>query len=83
MSSHVIQQRLNRIKWRSRRGLLELDIIFTRFFAASGDSFSEAELGQLEAALRLPDNDLLDMIMGKQAIDDASLVPLIGRLAAV
>jgi antitoxin CptB len=83
MSSHVIQQRLNRIKWRSRRGLLELDIIFTRFFAASGDAFSEAELDQLEAALRLPDNDLLDMIMGKQAIDNASLVPLIGRLAAV
>jgi succinate dehydrogenase flavin-adding protein (antitoxin of CptAB toxin-antitoxin module) len=83
MMNAILSDRLNRIKWRSRRGLLELDIIFTRFFAQVGDSLTAADLDLLEAALRLPDNDLLDMVMERQPVADASLKPLIERLAAV
>ena len=34
---------LERLKWRSRRGLLELDIVFERFWARVGDEMNEGE----------------------------------------
>lgn len=81
--SSPLQDRLNRVKWRSRRGLLELDIILTRFFSVAGDSLTASDLDQLETALRLPDNDLLDMVMRRQPVTDSTLKPLIERLASV
>ena len=57
--------RFERLRWRSRRGLLELDIILERFWKRAGDEMTEAEAAALEALLRLPDNDLLDLVMGR------------------
>ena len=58
-------RQLERLKWRSRRGLLELDLVFTRFWANAGASLTDAEAKELEQLLLLPDNDLLDMVMGR------------------
>ena len=64
--------RYERLKWRSRRGLLELDIILERFWNKIGDDLSETDAAALERLLQLPDNDLLDLVMGRaQAPDDA------------
>ena len=56
---------LERLKWRSRRGLLELDIVLERFWKNAGDGMDEAEAAALEKLLQLPDNDLLDLVMGR------------------
>ena len=56
---------LERLKWRSRRGLLELDLVFDRFWKRMGDKLDDAEAAALEKLLRLPDNDLLDLVMGR------------------
>ena len=62
---------LDRLKWRSRRGLLELDLVFERFWKRTGDRLDDAEAAALERLLQLPDNDLLDLVMGRaQAADD-------------
>ena len=53
------------MKWRSRRGLLELDIVFERFWAREGTKLTDREARALEALLQLPDNDLLDLVMGR------------------
>ena len=57
--------RFERLRWRSRRGLLELDIVFERFWKRAGDEMTDAEAGALEKLLLLPDNDLLDLVMGR------------------
>ena len=57
--------RFERLRWRSRRGLLELDLVFERFWRNAGDELSDAEAAGLERLLRLPDNDLLDLVMGR------------------
>jgi antitoxin CptB len=57
---------LERVRWRSRRGLLELDIILGRFIDASYMQLNEAELLVFEALLDMPDNPLWDMIAGRQ-----------------
>jgi antitoxin CptB len=61
----VEQRQLERLKWRSRRGLLELDIVFERFWLGEGAKLDESQAAALEKLLALPDNDLLDLVMGK------------------
>ena len=62
--------RFERLRWRSRRGLLELDIVFERFWKGAGDEMTDAEAAALEKLLLLPDNDLLDLVMGRAKAPD-------------
>ena len=73
---------LERLKWRSRRGLLELDLVFERFWAGPGREMDVADAAALERLLALPDNDLLDMVMGRAAAPDATLVRMVEKLRA-
>lgn len=57
---------LERVRWRSRRGLLELDIVLGRFIDACYPQLDEAELLVFEELLDMPDNSLWDMIAGRQ-----------------
>ena len=70
---------LERLKWRSRRGLLELDIVFERFWNATRE-LDEREARALEALLELPDNDLLDLVMGRAETNEKHLYPMLERL---
>ena len=70
---------LERLKWRSRRGLLELDIVFERFWNATHE-LDEREARALEALLELPDNDLLDLVMGRAETNEKHLYPMLERL---
>ena len=71
---------LERLKWRSRRGLLELDLIFERFWKRMGDKLDEADTAALERLLQLPDNDLLDLVMGRAQAPDAQLRDMVHKL---
>ena len=59
-----------RMRWRCRRGLLELDIVLSRFV----EQYAKLDTPQqlvFDELLELPDNTLWDMISGKlQALDE-------------
>jgi antitoxin CptB len=74
---------LKRLKWRSRRGLLELDLVFERFWRGPGKDLEEEEAKALEKLLALPDNDLLDLVMRRAETPDAQLRGLVEKLRAV
>ena len=76
------ERSIERLKWRSRRGLLELDLVFERFWAGAGTRLGEAEAAALERLLLMPDNDLLDLVMGKSDAPDAALGELVRKLRA-
>jgi antitoxin CptB len=76
------QERLNRIRWRSRRGMLENDLVLTRFLDGKGALMTEAEVAMLDRLLELSDNDLWDLIAGRQEPLDATVVPLLEQLRA-
>jgi succinate dehydrogenase flavin-adding protein (antitoxin of CptAB toxin-antitoxin module) len=78
----VESRSIERLKWRSRRGLLELDLVFERFWAGPGREMDAADAAALERLLALPDNDLLDLVMGRAAAADAALQRLVGKLKA-
>ena len=71
---------LERLKWRSRRGLLELDLVFERFWRGEGARMSDREAAALERLLAMPDNDLLDLVMGKTRARESDLAALVEKL---
>ena len=74
---HVAMERL---KWKSRRGLLELDIVLERFWARVGNEMNEGDAAALERLLELPDNDLLDLVMGRAETRETHLQPMLQLL---
>ena len=77
------QTSLNRLRWRCRRGMLENDLILTRFLDSRGDQITDAELVALDSMLQLSDNDLWEMLSGRQEPADAAVMPLLERLRAL
>ena len=69
---------LQRVRWRCRRGLLELDIVLGRFVEAHYTRLSASEQQTFEAFLDMPDNPLWDMISGRQeAVSDEQAALLV------
>jgi len=64
--SHTKPKNLERVRWRARRGLLELDIVLEHFIQAHYAQLTEAEQMTFEVLLDTPDNPLWDMITHKQ-----------------
>ena len=64
-SDPVLSQRL---LWRCRRGLLELDIVLGRFIEQGYLSLDEAQQAAFDALLDMPDNELWDMIAGRGSV---------------
>lgn len=55
---------IQRIRWRCRRGLLELDIVLGRFIEHYA-SLTRQQQAVFDSLLDLPDTELWDMIGGK------------------
>lgn len=77
-------QPIGRLKWHSRRALLELDLVLDRFWQRLGDETLDADksliLGEL---LQLEDHDLWDMMCGRQEIADSRWESMIETLMKV
>ena len=71
---------LDRIRWRCRRGMLELDIVLQGFVDKRYMQLNKDELQQFDTLLDLPDNDLWDMITLKKEIEDIKLQPVLQLL---
>ena len=59
----------DRIRWRCRRGLLELDLVLARFLATRFDGLDAEQRGRFDELLDEPDNDLLDLALGRAEPD--------------
>jgi antitoxin CptB len=66
----------DRLKWKCRRGLLELDLVLERYLQRHP---ADAELSQL---LDLPDNDLWDIVSGRSERYDRRFAGIVARLRA-
>ena len=82
MEEVVEDRRHDRIRWHARRGLLENDLILTRFLDAQLATMDTKEMALLEEMLRWSDNDLLDVLMDRTAAEDARFHPLVARIQA-
>ncbi|MDP4030186.1 MAG: succinate dehydrogenase assembly factor 2 [Gallionella sp.] len=74
---------LERVRWRARRGLLELDIVLGRFIEAQYKLLDEAERQAFEVLLDMPDNPLWDMIAGRLEAESSEQQALLEKIRAV
>ncbi|HZW24946.1 MAG TPA: succinate dehydrogenase assembly factor 2 [Gallionella sp.] len=72
-----------RLRWRCRRGLLELDIVLGRFVERHYATLDEAERQAFDALLDMPDNPLWDMIAGKMDAAPGEQQALLEKIRAV
>ncbi|RBA23426.1 succinate dehydrogenase assembly factor 2 [Herminiimonas fonticola] len=76
-----------RLRWRGRRGLLENDLLLTRFLDQHEETLTDEEVEAFSILLELPDNDLLNLLLSRTEPQDETDVPhvraLLTRLRAI
>ena len=72
--------RINRLKWHCRRSLLELDLVFDRFWERHEDDLDVQGEAALERLLELQDHDLWALVIGREVTADPELMDMIARL---
>ena len=70
----------DRMGWRCRRGLLELDLLLGGFWTAHRATLEGRETAALERLLGLSDMEILDRLHGLTPAGDADLEALVQRL---
>jgi antitoxin CptB len=56
---------IDRIRWRCRRGLLELDLVLAAFLERGYERLDAGQRRLFDELLDRPDNDLLDLALGR------------------
>jgi antitoxin CptB len=76
-----------RLRWRARRGLLENDVILSRFFERHEHELDTHSAQALGVLLDQTDNDLLDLLLERTQpsgrIDTAPVRALLARLRSL
>jgi len=76
----VTEEDLRRLRWRCRRGMLENDLVLTRFLDRRGGTLDRETLGHLNELLELGDNELWELISGRSECADPRLAPTLELL---
>ena len=64
---------VQKLLWRARRGMLELDTLFRSYLMDYGDTLSNDELELFERLLGCQDQDLFEVFSGKKNLPDEKL----------
>ncbi len=62
------ERALSKLRWRCRRGLLENDLFIERFFQRHESRLTVGQARAMYVLMELSDNDLLDLLLGRQAL---------------
>lgn len=69
-----------RLRWRARRGLLENDLIITRYLDAYEHQLTDDDVSVLTQLFEMGDNDLLDLLLARKELEGELDTP---RLRAI
>jgi antitoxin CptB len=71
-----------RLRWRARRGLLENDLIVTRFLDRHELTLTDEEVDAFSRLMDLPDNELLDLLLARKEPEGETDLPHVHALLA-
>ena len=74
------EMELNRLRWRSRRGMLELDLLLLPFFDEEFRQLDREEQDTFVRLLEQDDPDLLFWFSNKGESEDADLAALVQKI---
>ena len=72
----------DRLRWRCRRGMLELDLVLTAFLERHLEELDASRIETLKRLLELPDPELFDLVMGRvdpEGAQECELVALMRK----
>ena len=71
---------LSQLRWRCRRGMLELDLLLNTFLDKEYTSLTIQKSELFETLLDYPDQVLFDLLMDKMQASDDGIAKLIERI---
>jgi antitoxin CptB len=71
-----------RLRWRARRGLLENDLIITKYLDVYESQLTDADVVALTQLFEVGDNDLLDLLLGRSEPEDVLDTPRLRDIIA-
>ncbi|HEX7634178.1 MAG TPA: succinate dehydrogenase assembly factor 2 [Noviherbaspirillum sp.] len=71
-----------RLRWRARRGLLENDLIVTRFLDAHETNLTDEEVDAFSRLMELSDNELMDLLLARKELSGDVDLPHVHALLA-
>lgn len=80
LETRMPEQVNSALRWRCRRGMLELDILFNQFLDRQYADISDAEKNTFDQLLDYPDQLLFDLLLGHQAPSDPYVAQLIQHI---
>ncbi len=72
-----------RLRWRARRGLLENDLMVTRFLDQYEAELTDVDVAALDHLFLIGDYELLDVLLGRSELQGEYDTPDIHRLVAI
>ncbi|MCX8087444.1 MAG: succinate dehydrogenase assembly factor 2 [Rhodocyclaceae bacterium] len=72
--------RTERLRWASRRALLENDLLLQRFWQSQPEVLDDETASVLERLLALEDHDLWELLSGRRETDDPAVNELVALL---
>ena len=66
--AHLSERSLSKLRWRSRRGLLENDLFIERFFHRHAAELTVGQARGMYVLMDLSDNDLMDLLLRRKAL---------------
>ena len=72
MGSTLQGVELSRLKWQSRRGLLENDLVLESFYRRYEGELTPERVAGLNTLLDLGDNDLWDLMAGRSQLGEGA-----------
>lgn len=76
-------EELRRLRWQCRRGMLELDLLLSRFLEIGYAQLSEKEKGAFLRFLSCPDQILYDWLTRQAVPADAQMRQIVARIREV
>ncbi len=80
METNTTDLQLSRLRWRCRRGMLELDLLLARFLDNHYRELDHAGRSALLRLLDMPDPELMICLEGKAEPADPELSALVRRI---
>ena len=81
MSTHIAEY--SELKWRCRRGMLELDILLNSYLDKHYHTMSQQQGDVFSEVLDYPDQVLFDLLLGNMQSSDAGVNSLITEIQGI
>ena len=76
----ITEEEINRMRWASRRGMLELDLVLEPFVAARYPHLDERDRARFQQLVKCEDQELFGWFLGREQPEDRELASIVSRI---